>query len=236
MDITIILPCYNEAKNIRNTVEDVISWLSESHIDGEVIVVDDGSVDDSAAIVKEMMRDHPQLKLIQHKKNRGYGSAIISGCDSAANEFIGYMDSDGQFHAKDFDRLLPYLKDYDCVMGWRKRRADPFHRKVNAWLYGMLVRVILGVRVKDINCAMKVYRTPLWKDVRPRYATGALFSGELFYRFKKRGIRWKEVPVPHCPRLHGEQTGAKLSVIAKMFLELFALRLRFIKEWFRSKS
>ena len=111
------------------------------------------------------------------------------------------------------------------MTGYREHRADPLPRIVNAALYGFLLRTYVGLVVRDVNCAMKVFRRDLWPKIRPE-ATGALFNAEVFLTLQALGIPWKEVPVPHYPRTAGQQTGAKLSVILRMFRELAHLKRR----------
>ncbi len=224
MQFSVVLPCFNEEQNIRQTVEDVVGWFRKEQIVGEIIAVDDGSVDGTGAVLADLGKKYPLLRVVRHETNQGYGSAVRSGCDAASKEFVGFMDSDGQFHAEDFSQLLPFLQEYDFVTGRRIRRADPFVRSVNAKLYGMLVFLFLGVWVRDINCGMKVWRRSLWSKIRPTHSTGALINGEIFYRLRRKGISWKQVPVHHYPRPFGRQTGANAGVIFRMFRDLFRLK------------
>lgn len=227
MNLTIVLPCFNEEKNIGSVVSDVDKWMRSAKVDGTIIVVDDGSKDGTAAVLLGLQEKIQRLMIVTHERNRGYGAAVRSGCDAAQTEYIGYMDSDGQFKAEDFSLLLSHLKNVDFVTGRRRHRADPLMRKVNAKLFAFLNAVVLGIWVHDINCAMKVYTKEVWRKVRPAHATGALINAEIFYNLKKLGIPWHQVDVRHYPRVHGSQTGANLKVIFRMFREL--LRLRFAR-------
>lgn len=228
--LTVVLPAYNEAPNIAATVDDVLSWLDKSGVDGEVIVVDDGSGDGMGAAVQTVAERDTRVRLIVHERNRGYGAAIHTGCDAATREWIVFMDSDGQFHADDIGTLAKGADTYGFISGVRRRRADPFNRKLNAFLYGTLIRLVLGVHVRDLNCGLKMFKKDVWQKVRPKHATGALFNAEVFLRLKKNGIPWGDIPVEHYPRAKGQQTGAKASVIVRMFTELWALRRSFAAE------
>ncbi len=230
MQLSLVLPAFNEEHNIERTVTTVAAWFAREHIEGEIIVVDDGSRDGTAAVLKRMQGSLAFLRVVTHEHNLGYGSAVRSGLDAATREFLGYMDSDGQFAVEDFNQLLPFLQEFDFVTGRRVKRADPFIRLVNAKLYGFLVFVALGVWVHDINCAMKVWKRSLWSQIRPRVSTGALINAEIFYRLKCLGIRWKQVPVRHFPRERGVQTGAHIGVILKMFRDLFSLKKAILRE------
>lgn len=230
MHLSIVLPCFNEEQNVERTVTDVARWFEQEKIDGEIVAVNDGSTDGTASVLAGLATRMPQLKIVTHEKNQGYGSAVRSGCDAATKEYTGYMDSDGQFRVEDFSQLLQFLPEYDFVTGRRLKRADPFIRMVNAKLYGFLVWVALGVWVRDINCAMKVWKTSLWPKIRPVHSTGALINGEIFFRLHHQKIPWKQVPVHHYPRLLGKQTGANIRVILKMFRDLFRLKQACLRE------
>jgi len=224
MHLSLILPCFNEEQNIERTVRDVSVWMQGAGIDGEIIVVNDGSTDATSEKLGALTQRHPNLRVIVHETNEGYGAAVRSGCDAATKEYIAFMDADGQFHAADFDRLLAQLASFGFVTGRRIKRADPFLRKAYGKLFGLLVFAILGVWVRDINCAMKVFHREVWRKVRPTRSTGALFNAEMFHNLKREGIPWHQVDVSHYPRQFGEQTGANPGVILKMFRELLELK------------
>jgi glycosyltransferase involved in cell wall biosynthesis len=222
--ISLVLPCYNEERNIEHTVRDAQDWFAQEQIDGEIIVTDDGSTDGSLAVLCRLQQEMPNLKVVHHDVNRGYGAAVRSGCDQAQKPWIAFMDSDGQFHARDLSRLLPLASTADYVTGIREKRADTLHRRLNSWLYNMLVRVMLNVPVSDVNCGMKLFRRSIWSSIRPSYATGALVNAEMFCALEASKIPWKATVVPHYPRLAGNPTGAKPRVILQMFKELWQLK------------
>lgn len=224
MRLSIVLPCYNEEQNIQGTIEDLRCWGAREGIAMEIVTVDDGSTDGTWKMLQSLAERFPEIRLVRHEHNLGYGSAVRSGCDAATMDFVGFMDSDGQFHAEDLSRLLPFLREFQFVTGRRLHRADPFIRKLNAKLFAFLNVVVLGIWVRDINGAMKVWHRSLWPRIRPEYATGALINAEMFYRMHRLGIPWKQVFVRHYPRLKGEQTGARIGVILRMFRDLLALR------------
>ncbi len=224
MHFSLVLPCFNEEQNIEKTIEDSLSWMGREHIDGEIIAVNDGSIDKTGEILEELQKKHPHLIVLHHEENRGYGAAVITGCDRATKDIIGFMDSDGQFDPSDFNLLLPWMNEYAYVTGRRRHRADPPLRIINAKLFGILAYAILGIWVRDINCALKIFRKDLWHAIRPQIATGALINAEMFYRMKKKKIEWKQIDVHHYPRKFGLQTGAKFSVIIRMFKELWMLK------------
>lgn len=203
--------------------------MEERGIQGEIIVVNDGSRDGTGGCIDMMVRraHHDMsmhLRVITHSNNLGYGAAVRAGCDAAVSEWIAFMDSDGQFDPRDFDRLLTHVPTYDVVVGRRRKRADPFLRKLNAKLFGFLSWFVLGVWVRDMNCAMKIFKASIWKVARPMVTTGALFNAEFFSNLKRMRIPWFQVDVPHYPRRAGRQTGGNPKIILRMFRELWMLK------------
>lgn len=230
MNLSVALPCFNEEANIAHTVADIDAWMKASSIEGKIICTDDGSSDGTLRVLEGLVSSYPNLMIVRHEKNIGYGAAVRSGCDAATSEWIAFMDSDGQFHAEDFGLLTPYCSEYSIVVGRRRHRADSFLRKLNAKCFGILTWLSLGVWARDVNCAMKIFHREAWKIIRPTFSSGALFNAELFARAKKAGMTWKQVDVHHYPRVRGAQTGARAGVILRMFRELDQLCLALEKE------
>lgn len=222
--ITVVLPAHNEEGNIRNTVDNCVSYLEKNIGDYEVVVVNDGSSDRTGEIVAEISSSNPNVVLVNHETNKGYGSALRSGFDKASKDYIFFMDSDGQFDINDLDRLTPHAGADTAVIGYREDRADSHIRSLNAWLYSLYIYIIFGLRVRDMDCAFKIFPRGAYRAVRPIKSEGALFSAEFLIKLKREGFSFKEVPVRHFPRIFGSQTGANLRVIMKMFKESWELR------------
>lgn len=224
MNLSIVLPCYNEEENIAAAVRDVHGWMKSRSVDGNVIVVDDGSRDGSARILEELKKEIPGLMVVTHPKNQGYGISVRSGLDAATTEWMGFMDSDLQFLAKDFDLLLPFADSFKFVTGRRAHRADSFARNAFGKILGAMNLVVFGLWVRDVNCGMKMMRRDIWPTIRPTHGVEKLFNTEIFLRLKRNRIPWKTVNVPHYPRMAGSPTGGSLRVIIRMFQELLKLR------------
>lgn len=222
--VTVVLPAHNEEGNIKNTVDKCVSYLEKNTGDYEIVVVNDGSSDRTSEIVTEISSANPNVVLVSHETNKGYGSALRSGFDKASKEYIFFMDSDGQFDINDLDRLTPHAGADTAVIGYREDRADSYIRSLNAWLYSLYIYIIFGLRVKDMDCAFKIFPSSAYRDVKPIKSEGALFSAEFLIKLKRKGFSFKEVPVRHFPRIFGSQTGANMRVIMKMFKESWKLR------------
>lgn len=219
-----MLPCFNEEANVEAAVTNVLQWFDGHGYDGEVIAVNDGSVDGTAALLEKLQARHPRVTVCTHATNQGYGRAVRTGLDRAQKAWMGFMDGDRQFRAEDFEKLLPHTADFAFVTGRRHRRADPFIRRINAKLFACLNFLVLGIWVRDTNCAMKLWKRDIWPTIRPQAATGSLFNAEMFYRMKLNNIAWKQTFVEHYPRTAGTQTGANVGVILRMFRDLWLLK------------
>ena len=227
-ELSIVLPAYNEAANIEGVVRRVVDFFEPRGIDYEVIVVNDGSHDQTGEILAQLAAELPRLRPQNHPQNQGYGAALRTGFDAATKRYVFYMDGDGQFDIADIDNLLP-LASEDCIVtGYRIRRRDPFMRRLNARLFGgFLVRRLLGVKVRDLNCAFKLIPRKVLTGMRLE-STGALINAELYGRAVRAGVRIREVGVNHYPRTAGVQTGAHLGVIFRAFYDLFRLRRKIV--------
>lgn len=226
MNLSVIHPCFNEEENIKQTVQDTLAWFDEQHIDGEVIVVNDGSTDRSAVILDQLAKKEERILVVTHSKNQGYGLAVRSGCDAATKENIAFVDSDGQFDIRDLSRLLPHLDQFDFVPGRRRKRADSLIRNLFGKILGVLVFVLFGLWVRDVNCGMKVFKKSLWQSIRPIYGTEKFFNTELYLRLKKAKKTYKQIDVPHYPRRAGSPTGGSGRVMFGMMKELWNLKIK----------
>jgi len=228
-ELSVVLPAFNEEANIERVVRACAADLAARMPDHEIIVVDDGSQDRTGEILDRLAAELPQLRPQHHSHNRGYGAALRTGFAAARKRFVFYMDGDGQFDIRDLDLLLPLATDEEhIVTGFRIERRDPFIRRLNAKLFGgWLVRVLLNVRVRDLNCAFKLIPKKVLEAITLE-STGALINAELYGRAVRRGFGIKEVGVHHYPRAAGVQTGAHLSVIVRAFYDLFRLRRKIV--------
>ena len=221
-DISVIFPAFNEEENIRRTVETAIRVLPDVATKWEIIVVDDGSTDTTALICDDLKARCPEVQVIRHGQNRGYGAALKSGIISAKYGLIFFSDSDGQFDLQELQQLICWSNDYDIVAGYRAKRHDPLHRRINALGWNILVRLVLGIKIRDIDCAFKLFRRSVFDHIQIR-CVGAMVNTEIFAQATRLGMRIRQVKVSHFPRRYGKQSGANPRVIAVAFRELCLL-------------
>lgn len=217
--LSVCMPAYNEAENLPDTLDAALNILPAFVNRFEVVVVDDGSKDGTADVVRAYAGRDPRVRLVSHAQNSGYGAAVTTGLQAARGDIVMFCDSDGQFSFLDIPHLLRQMDRNDVVVGYRYNRADHWMRLVNAKCWNRLIRFALGVRVRDLDCAFKMFRRSV-VDRLKLTATGAAINAEIMVQVLKGGVRVSEVPVNHYPRYAGAPTGAAFKVIAKAFREL----------------
>lgn len=227
--LSVIMPAHNEEIAIAGTVHAAVDAVSQWTQDFEIIVVNDGSKDQTQAIVEAIADTNPCVRMINHEVNRGYGAALVSGFEAITKDLAFFMDSDGQFDIHDLERFFPLIEKYDAVLGYRIDRQDTSVRKLNAWGWKMLVRLMFKLRIRDVDCAFKLYRAKFFHEHRLE-TRGAMINTEIMYKFKRAGYTYTEVGVRHLPRRGGRATGAKPSVIARAFREMFVYARKWHKE------
>jgi glycosyltransferase involved in cell wall biosynthesis len=225
ISISAVLPAYNEEAIIERTVRHVAGVLASLTSDFEVIVTNDGSRDRTGEVLAGLQQHAPDLNLriVTHASNRGYGAALASGFDAARKDMVFLTDGDKQFDVIELAQFIPAMDSQtDIVIGWRRNRADPFMRKLNALGWKLLVNLLFGYTARDVDCAFKLFRRRVWQSMTV-HARGATFSAEFVIKARRLGFRVKELPVSHFPRTAGSPTGARPDVIVRAFVELFRL-------------
>lgn len=225
VSISVFFPCYNEQENVGRTTEKAIVVLEKLNADFEVIIVDDGSSDDTGRIAAELADKDDRVRVVHHPRNLGYGAALQSGFEAATKELIFYTDGDGQFDISEMPPLLELIGQYDIVSAYRLDRKDSVMRKINGWCWTKLVCLLFGLRIRDIDCAFKLYKREIFDNIQLS-STGALIDTEILARAARKGYRITQKGVHHYPRTAGEQSGANPAVILRAFKELFVLQRR----------
>ena len=225
--ISFVLPAYNEEENIEDSVRRVLEVAAGLGLeDYEVIVVDDGSADRTGEIIDRLKEENPRVVPIHHPSNLGYADALRTGFTSARCNLVFYTDSDLQFDVREVKNLLPASEDYDIVTGFRIYRYDPLTRLFLAWCYNLLARTIFRLRVRDIDCAFKLFRREVFDVIKIR-SKKFFVDTEILAKARYHGFRMTEVGVRHYPRSRGQSTVRPSHVIstlrelAKIWLEIY---------------
>ncbi|HTK46029.1 MAG TPA: glycosyltransferase family 2 protein [Patescibacteria group bacterium] len=227
VELSYFFPAHNEAANLRGLVEEALETLPGLAEAFEIVIVDDGSKDETPRLADELAGAHPQVRAVHHPTNLGYGAALRSGFAAARYANLAFTDGDRQFKVADLGRLIERLDagDVDAVVGYRIRRADPLVRTVYARLYRLANLLFFGLTVRDVDCACKLFRRSALEGVNVE-SGGAFFSAELLIKLRAAGRRLAEVGVPHYPRTAGSPTGAKPQVVFRAVRDFWLLRLR----------
>ena len=228
MNLSVFFPAYNEEKNIERTVRRALEILRklDSIQKFEVLIIDDGSTDRTREVADHLAAEAPEVRVIHHPRNRGYGGALKSGFHSARFEWVCFTDSDGQFDFSEIRNFLAKKDEADLVLGYRLRRADSPLRRFFTWGWTLLARVLLGLSVRDYSCGFKLIKKEVFNAVQPLVGEEKVTQIELLVKARKEGFRFSEVGVHHYPRLSGRQTGANPKVVFRSLLDLFSLSWR----------
>ncbi|HOO16116.1 MAG TPA: glycosyltransferase family 2 protein [Phycisphaerae bacterium] len=229
LSLTITFPCYNEEANVERVTRAALAVAQKVADDYEIVIVNDGSRDRTGEIADRLAAENPHVRAVHNRPNQGYGGALARGFKEARKNWIFYTDGDGQFDLNELPTILPLLEKYDIVSCYRLNRQDSAMRKLNAWLWSTLVNILFRLRLRDIDCAFKIYPRTFIDQIE-LWSRGALIDTEMLAKARNLGYSIVQVGVHHYPRTAGQQTGANIKVIARAFKELFKLRGRIKRE------
>ena len=225
--ISVFLPALNEQESIKTCVLSIKRYLDKRFKDYEILVISDGSTDNTNKIVREFAKKDQHIKLIHHKENLGYGAVLRSGFARSSKELIFYTDSDNQFNIEDMDLLFPLLNSYDIVAGFRINRQDPLMRIFIANVYNILIEILFNPKIKDIDSSFKLYKKDVFKNMQLKANTG-LIDAEILIKAKKNGFSIGQIGVRHYPRTKGRtayEMGRRNNIIAivrpKIIIDIF---------------
>jgi glycosyltransferase involved in cell wall biosynthesis len=205
-ELTVVLPAYNEEENLVAVVEQALDVLPSLVRNFEILVIDDGSRDATATVATELVHEHnPRVRLLRHTRNIGYGAAIRTGFEYASHDLVFYTDADRQFDLSELGYFLPLIAQYDMVVGFRVYRYDSVLRSMVSWAYNRLVRVLFRVRVRDVDCAYKLFRREVLDKITIE-CDDFFVDTELVAKARKWNFRMAEKGVRHYPRVAGETT------------------------------
>ncbi len=230
--ISFVLPAYNEEENIEKATTAIVDVAETLDLDDyEVIIVNDGSVDRTREIIDSMAASNPHIRPIHQPTNLGYADALKAGFTSARMALVFYTDSDLQFDVREVKNFLPASDDYDIVCGFRIYRYDPLTRLFLAWGYNLLARTVFRLRVRDIDCAFKLFRKEVF-DVIDIRSKKFFVDTEVLAKARYHGFRMTEIGVRHYPRAGGTSTVrpshvlSTLRELARIWAEIYLGRGR----------
>lgn len=228
ISISFVLPSYNEERNLVYAVESISRFCKENNVDNEILVVDDGSSDNSLAILRSLKKSNPTLKILIHSKNFGYGAALKSGFKYSTKDWVFFTDSDNQFDIDDLKAFFEYTNYADFICGKRKKRKDSLLRKINALLFNQAVRTFFKIPVSDVDCAFKLMKRNILQSIHIQ-TNGAMINTELLHKAKQKGAKIVEIDVKHYPRTKGSATGSNPIVILKAIKDFSSYKFKTTK-------
>lgn len=224
LGISVILPAYNEEKNLKGVVKDALNFLKTIKDSWEIIIVDDGSTDKTGKIAEGLSRINPRIRFVQHGENLGYGRSLSDGFSAGRYSFVFFTDADRQFKLEALAVMWPLAKTgvVDLIIGYRIKRKDPFLRKVLSWGYNSLAGFLFDLQVKDIDCAFKIFKKEIFKKIKIEsnnfFVNTEILAKARFFKFKIL-----EISVPHFPRKAGKSS-VSLKYIPLTLKELIRIR------------
>ena len=220
--ISFFCPAYYDEGNLPLLIPKAVKTLKKHASKFEIVIIEDCSPDNTAEVADKLaIKFKPYIRVIHHKKNLGYGGALRSGFRNANTyDYVFYTDGDVQYNVEELDRFIPFLKNYKIIIGFRSKRALSFSRLVQTKIYNWLVRMLFGLKIKDINCSMKIIDRKILNKTTLTSNQGFI-DAELLIKLKNYAI--KEIEVSHYSRKFGKASGGSLKVVLGTFFEMVRL-------------
>ncbi|MBS1854173.1 MAG: glycosyltransferase family 2 protein [Acidobacteria bacterium] len=227
--LSVFFPAYNDAPSLPELIAKTFAVLRERVEDYEVIVINDGSWDDTAKVLEELRAQYaPHLRVITHETNRGYGGALRSGFAAARKEYVFYTDGDGQYDVSELPLLLERMTpSTGLVNGYKLERHDPLHRVWIGKVYNFCARLLFRIRIRDIDCDFRLISRPLLEKIHLTSTSGTICV-ELVRKLEISGCGTAEVGVHHYPRMHGRSQFFRIRSLMRTFVELLRLWVRVV--------
>ena len=226
--VSIFYPCYDDWGTMGSMVLLTLQTVERLGIDYDLTIVDDGSNEHTQALLNEISARFPQVRIIQHGKNRGYGGALRSGFAAATREWIFYTDGDAQYDVRELEILLEHAgPEVDIVQGYKIARHDPLYRIIIGRIYHWIVKIAFGLKLRDVDCDFRLIRRTVFDRVTLTRDSGVVCA-EMMTKMQRAGFRMVEAPVHHYQRAHGKSQFFNFPRIARVVCNLTGLWIKMI--------
>jgi len=217
--LTIVVPAYNEAGSLETVVEQIAGLARDISREHEIVVVDDGSQDETFELASRLARSLPAVRVVRHECNLGSGAAILTGIANARRELVMYVPADGQFHLPEIHDFLAAMDGADIVIGARIKRSDySWFRRLSSRVFIVLVNALFDQDFRDVNW-VHMWRRRIFEQVKPR-SRGVFMLEEILVRAKQRGAVVREIQSFYIPRQAGRAKGSHPATILKTIYEM----------------
>jgi len=226
--VSVFYPCYNDWGTIGSMVLLTERALRELGVDGDITIIDDGSAEQTQAFLQEVGRVFPDVRVVRHASNRGYGGALRSGFAAATREWIFYTDGDAQYDVRELGILLAQASpDVDIVQGYKIARGDPMYRRVIGRIYHWGVKIAFGLPYRDVDCDFRLIRRSVFDKIVLTRDSGVICV-EMMAKIHRAGFRCVEAPVHHYQRAHGKSQFFNFPRVARTLWQLAGLWIRIV--------
>jgi glycosyltransferase involved in cell wall biosynthesis len=226
--VSVFFPCYNDWGTMGSMVLLTVRTARRLGLDFDITVVDDGSTEHTQDLLNEIQERFPEVRVVRHPKNRGYGGALRTGFASGSREWIFYTDGDAQYDVRELEVLLQHAgPDVDIVQGYKIARGDPLHRKIIGRVYHWGVKIAFGLPYRDVDCDFRLIRRAVFDKIKLDHDSGVICV-EMMSKIHRAGFRHSEAPVHHYQRSHGKSQFFNFPRIARTLWNLSGLWIRMI--------
>ncbi len=223
-EISFFCPAYHDEENLPKLIPVVFDFLKKISKEFEIIIIEDGSPDRTGEVADSLAKQYPCIRVIHHPRNMGYGATLRDGFINTRYEYVMYTDGDYQYDIREFEPYLYLLENADILSGYVKKKAVTLSRKIQSRIYNSLIRLLFFVRIKDIDCAMKIYKRKVLDSMEIK-SVSAFIDAEMLIRARRLGFNIAQFPVTHYERSKGIASGSKLSVIGSTVKDMIKFRL-----------
>src|SRR3989344_2058846 len=225
--VSFFCPAYNDEKNLPRLIPGVVDFLQKITDKFEIIIIEDGSPDGTGRVADELAQQLPNIRVIHHSTNLGYGATIRDGFRYAKYDFVMYTGGDVQYDITEFEPYLILLQANDILSGYAITKAVSFMRMVQSLAYNTLIFILFDVWYKDANCSMKIYSRKVLENIEIK-STSAFIDAEMLIRARRAGFKIAQFPVHHLPRMAGIASGSNFGVVAGTIRDMILFRLGFL--------
>jgi glycosyltransferase involved in cell wall biosynthesis len=227
--LSVFFPAYYDEKNIDKVVHKTVQVLDELQLKNyEITIIEDGSPDKTGEVADRLAEQYPNVKVIHHKINKGYGATLYEGFTTAKLDYVFYTDGDNQFDLEELKKFVALIPYSDIVVGYRKKKQYSLYRKITSFVYNLILKWVFDVEYLDVDCAFKIIKRDLFDKITIT-TKDAFIDAEILIQANRLGYSSTEVGVKHLPRVDGISTAARPSIILKTIKEIYQYKKQFNK-------